>query len=132
MTSDRARWVARLLAGSRVALGVTAIVVPTWPSRPWVGPEAHRPAVKLFARSLGARDLAVGLGGVLALRHAGPVRGWVEAGGLCDAGDVAGTLVHFKDLPRVGRLVILAVAGGSLALSRWLAPRVDAVATTPG
>ncbi len=100
---------------------------PALPSRPWVGAEAARPAVKLFARSMGARDVALGLGALLALRHDAPVRGWVEAGGLCDAGDVVGTLVHFRDLPRLGRLVIVAVAGGSMVASRWLATRVDAV-----
>ena len=125
MTPDRARSAAGLLAAGRVVLGLTAMVAPTLPSRPWVGTEATRPAVKLFARSLGARDVALGVGSLLALRHGTPVRGWIEAGGLCDAGDVAGTLIHFRDLPSLGRLLVLGAAGGSLALSRWLAPRVD-------
>lgn len=126
MTPERARATARLLSLGRVVLGVTAMVAPTVPSRPWVGrDESYRPAVKLFARSLGARDLALGLGGVLALRHDGPVRGWVEAGGLCDAGDVVGTLLHFRALPRFGRLLVLATAAGAMTASRVLAPHVD-------
>lgn len=129
MDSGRARSAAGALAAGRVVLGVTAMAAPALPSLPWVGrAEAARPAVKLFARSMGARDIALGLGAVLAFRHEAPLRGWVEAGGLCDAGDVMGTLVHFRELPRVGRLVILAVAGGSMAASRWLATWVDAPA----
>jgi len=127
VNSGQARGAAGALAAGRVVLGLTAMGAPALPSRPWVGAEAARPAVKLFARSMGARDVALGLGALLALRHDAPVRGWVEAGGLCDAGDVVGTLVHFRDLPRLGRLVIVAVAGGSMVASRWLATRVDAV-----
>lgn len=126
MTPDQARAAARLLAWGRVGLGITAIVAPALPARPWVGDEADRPAVRLLCRSLGARDLAVGLGGVLAFRHRTPVRGWVEAGGLCDVGDLAGTLVHFRSLPRLGRLAIVAVTAGAIVVSRVTAPLVDA------
>ncbi|MEO6121441.1 MAG: hypothetical protein ABIW46_02810, partial [Acidimicrobiales bacterium] len=76
MTAEQVRSATRLLALGRVALGVTAMVAPTLPSRPWVGGDATRPTIKLFARSLGARDLAIGLGGVLAFRRGAPVRGW--------------------------------------------------------
>lgn len=125
MDRDTARRAAGALAAGRVALGVTAMLAPALPSRPWVGADATRPTIKLLARSLGARDLAIGLGGLLALRHDGPVRGWMEAGGVCDLGDLAGTLVHFRALPRTGRLLILAVTSASAAASGFLASHVD-------
>jgi len=125
MTPAQARRAAGVLAVGRAVLGVVALVAPALPSRPWVGrAAAAQGPVRLFARSLGARDLALGLGALLALRHDGPARGWVEAGGLADAGDVAGTLLHFGQLPRGGRLAILALAGGSAAASGLLARRV--------
>ncbi len=81
--------------------------------------------MKLFARALGARDVALGVGPVLALRHDVPVRGWVEAGGLADAGDLVGTLLAWRHLPRRTRFVMLAVIGASTVASRVLATAVD-------
>ncbi|MGQ0519621.1 MAG: hypothetical protein ACT4PX_00535 [Actinomycetota bacterium] len=126
MRPDDARRYARLLSYGRIGLGVTAILAPRLPSAPWVGDaEARRPAVRLFARSLGARDVALGLGPVLAMRHGAPARGWMEAGGLADAGDLLGTLVSWRSLPRRSRPVLLAIIAGSLVVSRLLAAAVD-------
>lgn len=122
----RARKAAGVVAAGRAALGVVAFVAPSLPARPWVGHgEALRPAVRLFARTLGARDLALGLGALLALRHGGHVRGWVEAGGLADTGDAVATLVAFRDLPRRTRWLVLASTAGAAAAAGLLAPYVD-------
>ncbi len=126
VNKDRARQVAASLAWGRIALGVTAILIPSIPLRPWVGREvAWRPRAKLLARALGARDLALGLGVVLALRHGAPVRGWVEGGGLADAGDAVATLLAFRTLPPVGRWAVLGAAGGAAAAARLAAPALD-------
>lgn len=126
MRSEDARRFARLLSYGRIALGVTAIVAPRLPAVPWVGDaEARRTSLQLFARSLGARDVALGLGPVLALRHDAPARGWVEAGGLADAGDLVGTLVAWRTLPRRTRLVMLGIITGSMVASRVLATSLD-------
>ena len=107
----------------RRSAGATGTTVP---ARPWVGrDEAARPSVRLFARTLGARDLALGLGALLALRSGGDVRGWIEAGGLADAGDTVATLANFADLPRVTRWGVLASTVGAAALAALLAPVVD-------
>jgi hypothetical protein len=126
MDRQTARQLAAGLAWGRIALGATAVLAPAVPLRPWVGREiAWRPRAKLLARALGARDLALGIGVVLALRHDAPVRGWVEGGGMADAGDVLATLIAFGSLPRLGRLAVLAAAGGAVALARVAAPAVD-------
>ena len=126
MRSEDARRYARLLSCARMGLGVTALVAPRLPSVPWVGgAEARRPAIQLLARSLGARDLALGLGPVLALRHDAPARGWVEAGGLADAGDLLGTLVAWRSLPRRTRLVMLGIITTSMVASRVLATSLE-------
>ena len=123
---DRARQLALSLAWGRIALGTTAILAPSIPLRPWVGRDvAWRPRAKLLARALGARDMALGLGVILALRHDAPVRGWVEGGGFADTGDAVATLLAFRTLPRWGRWAVLGSAAGAAAAARLAAPAVD-------
>ena len=125
MTRDAAVRYARLFAAGRTVLGVAALLAPALPARPWVGDDADRPTAKVLARALGARDVALGVGPLLALRHGAPVRGWIEAGGLADSGDVLATLVAFRSLPRLGRWGVLAAAAGGAVTSRVLAPNLD-------
>ncbi|MEW6473263.1 MAG: hypothetical protein AB1679_13410 [Actinomycetota bacterium] len=126
MERHQARQLAEAVAWGRIAIGVTALVAPTLPLRPWVGRDfAWQPRAKLLARSLGARDLALGLGVILALRHDAPVRGWVEGSGVADAGDVLATLLAFPKLPKGGRWLVLLSAGGAAAAARLAAPALD-------
>src|SRR5215472_9492926 len=55
--------------GRRVALGLTALAWPSVPARPWVGAAADSLAARVFGRALGARDVAMGLGALTALRR---------------------------------------------------------------
>jgi len=73
----------------------------------------------------GARDVALGAGALLALRHDAPVRGWVEAGGLADATDVVSVVLAFPRLPRTLRWMVLAVVLTAAAAASLLAPGVD-------
>jgi hypothetical protein len=126
MDREAARRLAASVAWGRIGLGVTAVLTPSIPLRPWVGREvAWRPRAKLLARALGFRDIALGLGVVLALRQEAPVRGWVEGGGLADAGDLVSTLLAFGTLPKFGRWAVLAAAAGAVAASGLAAPAVD-------
>jgi hypothetical protein len=114
------------VAWSRIAIGVVALLAPAAPLRPWLGREfAGDSRAKLLARSLGARDLALGLGVILALRHEGPVRGWVEGAGMADAGDCLATLLAFGKLPKAGRWLVLGSAAGAAATARLIAPAID-------
>lgn len=126
MDRDKARQIAEAIALGRIGIGVVALVAPTVPLRPWVGRDfAWQPRAKLLARSLGARDLALGIGVMLALRHKAPVRGWVEGAALADAGDTLATLLAFGKLPKSGRWLVLASAAGAVAAARLAAPMVD-------
>jgi hypothetical protein len=93
--------------------------------RPWLGRGMGRPTEKLLARSLGGRDIALGLGAILAMDRGAPTRGWLEAGGLADAGDLLGTLLAFRALPRFLRWAMLLVMSGAVAAAGVLAPSVD-------
>ena len=126
MDKQQARQLAQSVAWGRIAIGVTAMVAPSLPLRPWVGDLAGDRRGKLLARSLGARDLALGLGVVLAMKHDAPVRGWVEGSGLADAGDVLSTLLAFPKLPKGGRWLVLLSAAGAAATARLASQYVDA------
>lgn len=110
------RWATAVAVG-RVALGVTALAWPSVPARPWVGAAADDVAARVFGRALGGRDLALGLGALVALQgpeaQAGSARAWLAAGALSDALDVAATVSSWPDLPRVTRWLVAASAGGA-------------------
>jgi len=105
------------VAAGRVALGLAALAWPSVPARPWVGAAADDLAAQVFGRALGARDLALGLGALAALRHpaAGPgsARAWVAAGALSDALDVAASLSSWRELPSRSRWLVVTAAGGA-------------------
>lgn len=125
LTRAQSRQLAQGLAVARIALGLTAMTLPDLPLRLWLGRRGHDPAVRLVGRALGARDLALGMGALLSMRHDAPVRGWVEAGGMADAGDFGATLVGFSLLPRVGRWAVLAAAAGGAGAARLASVHVD-------
>lgn len=109
---------AMAVAAGRVAIGVTALAWPSVPARPWVGAAADDVAVRVFGRALGARDVALGLGALMALQDqtaeaAGPARVWIAAGALSDALDVVATVSSWRDLPRVTRWLVAASAAGA-------------------
>jgi hypothetical protein len=106
---------ATAVAAGRVALGVAALARPAVPARPWVGDAAGGLAAEVFGRALGARDLALGLGALAALRvpEAGAPAAWIAAGALSDALDVAVTVSAWAELPRRTRWLVAASAGGA-------------------
>jgi len=108
---------AMAVAAGRVALGLTALAWPVVPARPWVGAAANDLAARVFGRALGARDLALGLGALAALQHPasapGSASAWVAAGALSDALDVAASARSWRELPRTGRWLVAASAGGA-------------------
>ena len=113
LSPGAARQLALGVAATRIGLGVTAIAAPTVVGRPWIGPDAYTPGGHVLARALGGRDVALGLGPVLACRHRRPLRSWVEVAVLADLVDVGVTLVSFARLPTRSRWLVLASAVGA-------------------
>jgi hypothetical protein len=127
------------VAAGRVAIGLTALAWPSVPSRPWVGVGADDLVARVFARSLGARDLALGLGALAVLRDPGAESGsaslWVAAGAVSDALDVVASLLAWRELPRIGRWLVVssAAAAAVTGAAGALAVRSDrAGLPTPG
>jgi hypothetical protein len=113
------------LARCRIAIGVAAVAMP--------GPAVRAIAVDTKAggiapaltRMLGGRDIALGLGTVVALDHGAPVRGWLEGSALADTVDcVASVIAREQMTPRAFRATV-GLAAASALLCVVLARRLD-------
>lgn len=112
-------------ARGRIAVGAAFLVAPSLAGRLWVGGDAMRSGTRVLGRAFGARDLALGLGVVIALDRGAPVRGWLEASALSDAADFTAGLLDTEALPRPLRPGVLALGAGSAALAAWLSRVLD-------
>jgi hypothetical protein len=112
-------------ARGRMLVGAAFVLAPGLAGRHWIGGDAARRSVKVLARAFGARDLALGLGVVIALDRGAPVRGWIEGGALSDAVDVSATLLAGDSIPAGVRRGALALGAGSALLGAALARAID-------
>ena len=112
MTNRRA---ALCLAGLRAALGVAAILAPGAAGRAWIGPDASGRDRHVLLRALGGRDLALGVGALLADRRGRDVRGWIAMGAVSDLVDTVATAAGFGALPRLRRWMVLMASAGAVA-----------------
>jgi hypothetical protein len=110
---------ARGLALNRISFGAGLILAPGLYARTWVGGDAAREdTTKVLARALGARDLVLGAGGLLALREGDTERArrWFAAQGVTDAVDLVATLAA-RGIPLPARLFAAVMAAGSTAIA---------------
>ena len=112
---------ATALGAGRALLGAALLATPAPILRSWVGGD-DAPAT-LLARSVGARDIALGAGAVLAAAGDRDLAPWLAAGVLADLGAAAATLAAGDAIPRNGRLGTVALAGASAALGLALVTR---------
>lgn len=119
------RQLARGIAAGRVVVGAALIAAPGAAGARWIGDAAHQPAVKVFTRALGVRDLALGLGALQALDADAPAEPWVTLGMLSDAVDLAATLLAVRALGLRRALPVIAVAGGAAAAGYLGRTQVD-------
>ncbi len=108
-----------------------AVAAPGLLGRLFAGRDARLPANRALGRAMGGRDLAIGLGAVLAMKHQAPARGWIEAGALADASDVLATVLAWRGLPRWGRLAVVVLASGGTAAGVVAARTVEPRSTQP-
>ena len=104
---------AQLLAASRVALGVAVLAAPEQVTERWLGEHAANPVVRYLARSLGARDLALG---ILALMTVEDPELGPRTQALCavaDSVDALATVAARSELPLLGVIGTVAVAGAA-------------------
>jgi hypothetical protein len=105
------RTLAGLISAGRLLFGVAFIAKPMLMERAWIGKQARVPGAQLLARAVGARDLALGLGGLQALpRDDGSAGPWLGAAAICDAVDFGATWAAGRRIPREARNGVLGIA----------------------
>lgn len=118
------RLLIRLFACGRIGLGIALFAAPRTAARLWLR-RGVSPAAGVLARGLGARDLALGIGTLVALDDGDDVDPWMDAGVAADTADAAAALLARDDLgPRVvaGTMAVaLGAAAAGLALKKALA-----------
>ena len=116
------RILAGLISFGRFVFGVAFIAEPKLMERAWIGKQARLPGAQLLARAVGARDGALGHGGLQAVRRDdGSARPWLAAAALCDAVDFGATWTAGRGIPRQARTGVLAIAGVFALLSAMAA-----------
>jgi hypothetical protein len=113
------------IARMRIALGAAAVLAPGLASRLMFGRGGSRPETRLLARMVGGRDIALGLGVVIALDRGAPVRGWLEGSALADSVDMVSCLLARDEMPRTTRIGAVVSAGSAAATQVWLSRQLD-------
>lgn len=102
----------------RVLFGTAFITNPKIMDQGWIGRQALLPGAQVLTRAVGARDVALGLGGLQSVvRNDGSARAWMAAAALCDAVDFGATWSAGRRIPRKARTGVLAIASGAAVLS---------------
>ena len=104
----------RAYALGRLAFGAVALAAPVATGRMLAGPGGATPDAAAFVRGMGGREIGIGLGLLQATRERSPLRPWLVAGVLSDAGDMAGIAGAWGGLDpdkRVPGIVFAGVAG---------------------
>jgi hypothetical protein len=111
------RLIARMLAGARIALGLALFLAPSRTGRGWLGAGQVTPGTSVVVRGVGARDVALGVGTMVALRDDDRPRDahrWLEASIVADLADA--TAIGMLGRPDRRRGGVLALALGAAAV----------------
>jgi hypothetical protein len=127
-----ARDLAASLAGGRIAIGVMSLLAPGLVGRTMTVRGAAMGGTRLFARMVGARDLGLGLGVLVALDRGAPVRGWLEASAVVDGIDAGACLLARRHLRTSVFPAAVGLATAGALLSGWLARELDAPQSPAG
>ena len=113
------------VARCRIAIGLAAVVAPGLATRVLGGRRASAGIAPLFARMLGARDIALGLGTVIALDKGTPVRGWIEGAALADTVDCAACVLARDEMAPSVFGAAAGLGAASAILGVFLSRRLD-------
>lgn len=112
------------LARARIGIGITLVLAPGLSARMLSGRKAAG-VEPLLTRMLGARDLMLGMGTVIALDRGAPVRGWVEASSASDVADSLACLLARSRMSSRAFSATVVIAAGSAAAGAYLSKRLD-------
>jgi hypothetical protein len=113
------------VARCRIVLGIAAVTVPRVAARVMsAGRESDAIAVPL-ARMLGGRDVALGLGTVIALDRGKPVRGWLEGSALADTVDCVACVIAREQISPAAFAAAVGLGATAAVLQVVLSRRLD-------
>jgi hypothetical protein len=107
------RLAAGLLAANRIAFGTGFLAAPRLGGAAWIGRTGGRAQTTVLTRALGARDVALGAGGLLALARGSGAGAWFGAAAFADATDAVAALLAREALSDRSLRLTLAMGGGS-------------------
>jgi hypothetical protein len=113
------------LALARVGIGSVGCLAPGFLIQTWTGMDRRSKQVRAVGLAVAARDLALGLGMLQAIRSGGNTGAWMRCGALADAADCLATVRAYGDLPRSRRGLIVLMAAGSAGAAWWLVREVS-------
>ena len=119
------------LAGGRIAIGVLSLLAPGVVGRAMTGRDGAIGGTRLFARMVGARDLGLGLGVLVALDRGAPVRGWLEVSAVVDGIDAGACVLARQHLRTSVFPAAVGLASAGALLSGWLSRELDAPRSPP-
>jgi hypothetical protein len=120
-----ARLTTAAVLGLRVSYGVALVAAPRRLALRWLGPAAEDAPLQVALRALGAREVILHAGALLALTRHAPLRPWLAASAAGDATDVIATAVGRHRLPRGSTPATVALGGGSALISLLLAGALE-------
>jgi hypothetical protein len=112
---------ARALAIGRAVFGAALLIVPETVAKGWLGEYAERPAVHALVRSIGVRDMVLGMIALHTLDHPEVGPRWQATCAVVDTVDLLATGAARNDLPAAGVAGTAAVAGGAAAAGFYFA-----------
>ena len=117
---------ARGLAIGRAVFGAALLIAPRTVAKGWLGEHAERPAVHALVRSVGVRDIVLGMIALHTLDHSEVGPRWQATCAVVDTVDLLATGAARSDLPAAGVAGTALLAGGAAAagfyFSRTLQP----------
>jgi hypothetical protein len=107
------------------AVGLGLAAAPRLITGMWLGAAGLTPAANVLARSMGARDAAIGAGLLAAIERGGSQRAWLTAGVAADAADLAATVAQREQLPPRSVPLIVLAAGAGIAMGAYALAAAD-------
>ncbi|HEY8762743.1 MAG TPA: hypothetical protein VIM18_00990 [Solirubrobacteraceae bacterium] len=124
MTS-RVRAGTAAVLGLRIAYGVTLMISPGRLTLRWLGPDSSRAPTQVPLRGLGAREIVLHTGALIAAVRDRPLRPWLAGSIAGDCVDIAATVLGRAELPDAAPLATAVVAGASALISAALFTALD-------
>jgi hypothetical protein len=116
---------ARALAIGRAVFGAALLIVPEKVAKGWLGEYAERPAVHALVRSIGVRDLVLGMIALHTVDHPDVGPRWLATCAVVDSVDLVATAAARSDLPKAGVAGTALVAGGAAAAGFYFARALE-------